>query len=127
MRILETDLLDILLACVNNKLKNKLKNIKIRWSAKSACCVVLASSGYPGKYKIGKPISGLKNIKNPDTIVFHAGTKNSKGKLVTNGGRVFGVTSTGSSLNEALSKSYKAIKTISFQGMQYRKDIGRRK
>jgi len=122
MRILETDLVEILLACTNGMLKKQ----KIKWSKKSACCVVCASGGYPGKYETGKTISGLDTIHNKSVVVFHAGTKMDGNKAVTNGGRVLGVTAVGKNLKTALSKSYDAIKSISFEGMQYRKDIGKK-
>ena len=122
MRILETDLVEILLACTNGMLKKQ----KIKWSEKSACCVVCASGGYPGKYETGKTISGLDTIHNKSVVVFHAGTKMNGNKAVTNGGRVLGVTAVGENLKTALSKSYDAIKSISFEGMQYRKDIGKK-
>jgi phosphoribosylamine--glycine ligase len=119
MRLLETDLVDILLSCVNGCLKDQ----KIKWSSKSACCIVCASGGYPSEYQKGKAIDGIDVIKD-DIVVFHAGTKLDKDKIVTNGGRVLGVTSTGNDLKEALLKAYEAIKSVSFEGMQYRKDIG---
>ena len=122
MRILETDLVEILLACTNGILKKQ----KIKWSKKSVCCVVCASGGYPGKYETGKTISGLDTIHDENVVVFHAGTKIEADKVVTNGGRVLGVTAVGENLKTALSKSYDAIKSISFEGMQYRKDIGKK-
>lgn len=126
MRILETDLVEILLACVNGKLKDQ----EIKWSNKSACCIVAASGGYPGEYNKGKIIEGLDKIesdeieKSGEIIVFHAGTKSVAGNVVTNGGRVLGVTALGDNLKESLSKAYKAMESISFEGIQYRKDIG---
>ncbi|MFA6554548.1 MAG: phosphoribosylamine--glycine ligase [Candidatus Paceibacterota bacterium] len=118
MRILETDLIDIILACIHGNIKDQ----NIKWSPKSACCVVCASGGYPNKYENGKIISGLD--LNEDAFVFHAGTKSDGKNIVTNGGRVLGVTAVGNNLKESLGKAYKAIKLISFEGMQYRKDIG---
>src|SRR3989338_2454123 len=122
VRILETDLVEILLACTNGMLKRH----KIKWSEKSVWCVVCASGGYPGKYETGKTISGLDTIHDENVVVFHAGTKIEADKVVTNGGRVLGVTAVGENLKTALSKSYDAIKSISFEGMQYRKDIGKK-
>jgi phosphoribosylamine--glycine ligase len=89
----------------------------------SAACVILASGGYPGSYAKGFEISGLEDIR--DAIVFHAGTKKQDGVLVTAGGRVLGVTGLGSDLEDALSKAYGAINGIGFEGMYYRRDIGR--
>jgi len=120
MRILETDLIEILLACV----KGNLKTQKVLWSSQSACCIVCASGGYPGEYKKGKVIYGLDTILGKDIVIFQAGTIINKVKITTNGGRVLGVTAIGNSLQESLEKAYKALETISFEGMQYRKDIG---
>lgn len=119
MRILGTDLVEILLACI----QGTLKSVDVEWSKESACCVVCASAGYPGEYYKGKVIEGLDSLQN-DVVVFHAGTINNGGNVLTNGGRVLGVTATGSELKASLEKTYGAIKSISFEGMQYRKDIG---
>lgn len=124
MRLLETDLLDIIEACV----EKKLSDIKINWQNIFACNIVLASGGYPGNYEKGKIISGIKEAKQDSNIVvFHAGAKvNENGNLVTNGGRVLGVSATGDDLESTLISAYKAISKISFEGMQYRKDIGKK-
>lgn len=119
MRILETDLVDILLSCIDGTLDQQ----KIVWSEKCACCIVLASGGYPRNYEKGKEIKGL-NIKKEGIEVFHAGTKNNEGKIVTNGGRVLGVTNIGGSLEESLSGAYEVVANIDFEGKQYRRDIG---
>ncbi|MEI8337668.1 MAG: phosphoribosylamine--glycine ligase [bacterium] len=119
MRLLKTDLVDILLACT----KGKLNEQKIEWENFSACTIMCASEGYPGSYEKGKIIHGLENSEK-DIIVFHAGTLNVDGKIVTNGGRVLGVSATGNDLKEALGKAYDVIENISFDGMQWRKDIG---
>ncbi len=119
MRILETDLFDILQACVNGNLQN----MEVKWSNNFASCVVCASGGYPGKYEKGKKINGL-DLKDEGIVIFHAGTKKEGKDILTNGGRVLGVTSTAVKLKDSLEKSYQAIKNISFTGMQYRKDIG---
>ena len=124
MRLLKTDLLDILEASV----EGRLRDIKIEWEQKSACCVVLASGGYPGKYEKGLPITGIEEAaKLDDIVVFHAGTKISgNGKFLTNGGRVLGVTAVAEDLKSALDKAYNAIGFINFEGMYYRKDIGQK-
>lgn len=124
MRILETDLVEILLACTNGTLGKQ----KISWSKEYACCVVCASAGYPREYQKGKVISGLDVVKNKcsDVEVFHAGTRSEDGKTITNGGRVLDVTATDNTLKEALAKAYEATDSISFEGMQYRKDIGKK-
>lgn len=121
MRFLKTDLLDILLACTTHKLKN----IKIEWGKEVACCVVMASGGYPGKYKTGIEISGLsKAEKEKKTILFYAGTTQKGNRYFTNGGRVLGVTAIGKNLENSLMSAYKAVRKIKFDGMQFRKDIG---
>ncbi len=119
---LETDLLDVFMGIANGKL-NK---VAIKWKADASLCVILASQGYPGKYKKGFNIEGLEFLKNlKDVTIFHAGTKfDDKGKIVTNGGRVLGVTALGKDLKEARQKAYGAIEFIKFEGMHYRKDIG---
>jgi phosphoribosylamine---glycine ligase len=121
MRLLETDLLEILNACVDGNLAD----LHIKWSERTAVTVVLASSGYPGKYTKGLPITGLSTANAlPDVVVFHAGTKLDGDQLVTSGGRVLGVTATGSDLRDAQTKAYTAAKLIHFEGVQYRTDIG---
>ncbi len=120
MRILDTDLMDIFIACV----EGDLNSTSIEWSKKSACCVVCASGGYPGEYEKEKQIQGLEKINNSNVVVFHAGTKSEGDHVMTNGGRVLGVTAIGDNLEEALSGAYESIESISFDGMQYRKDIG---
>ncbi|MDB5204894.1 MAG: phosphoribosylamine--glycine ligase [Candidatus Taylorbacteria bacterium] len=122
MRILEGDLVDILLSCVDGTLKDT----AINWSKQSAATVICASGGYPGSYEKGKEIIGLDKITDNDVVVFHCGTKLIQDKLVTNGGRVLAVTAVGDTVSDALAKSYKAIEGITFEGMQYRKDIGQK-
>ncbi|MEN2986501.1 MAG: phosphoribosylamine--glycine ligase [Thermodesulfovibrionaceae bacterium] len=119
---LETDIIDIFMAIA----EGQLNKINVKWKDEASLCVVLASEGYPGKYRKGLPILGLDRVKSlKDVIVFHAGTKLSEeGNIVTNGGRVLGVTALGKTINEARQKAYSAVEFISFEGMQYRKDIG---
>ncbi len=119
---LETDLVDIFMAIA----EQKLDKIDVHWKKESSLCVILASEGYPGKYKKGLPISGLEMVKGlKDVIVFHAGTKfDEEGRIVTNGGRVLGVTALGNDIHDARQRAYSAISFINFEGMQYRKDIG---
>lgn len=123
MRLLETDLLQIINACINQELDK----LEIKWKSTSACTVMLASAGYPGVYKKGEIIYGVEEAEqNSNVIVFHAGTKYDENKnLITNSGRVLGVSAIGTSLEEALKTAYQAISKISFEGMQYRKDIGK--
>jgi phosphoribosylamine---glycine ligase len=120
---LSTDLLDICLAITDERLSE----IDVEWKPESAVCVVLASKGYPGPYEKGKVIKGLDEAKIIDgATVFHAGTTFKDSDIVTNGGRVLGVTATGADIRAARDLAYKAVSKISFEGMQYRKDIGHR-
>ncbi len=123
MRLLESDLLEIIEASVNGSLDK----INILFSQNSAVTITLASEGYPNAYEKGFVISGIDLAEqDPRVVVFHAGTKlNEEGKIITNGGRVLSVTATGKDLEEALSAAYQAIDKINFQGKYYRKDIGR--
>lgn len=121
--LFDSDIVETLLMTLHCELKNA----RSEWSSKSAACVVIASGGYPGKYEKGKEIEGLDKIKEKeDVFVFHAGTKRENGKLLTSGGRVLGVTGVGSNLKEAIETTYSAINEITFEGMHYRKDIGRK-
>src|SRR4030095_7868302 len=104
-----------------------LREVRVEWSNESSVCVVLASGGYPGTYQTGVRISGVDNISSyPNLTVFHAGNaRSAEGELVRDGGRVLGITSTGSTLAVALDTCYKALQKIPWNGMQYRRDIGR--
>ncbi|WP_455538800.1 phosphoribosylamine--glycine ligase [Terrisporobacter sp.] len=115
---LDTDLNKIISAI----LENNLKNIDIKYSKEEAICVMLTSGGYPEAYEKGKVIRGLENLDS-DIVVFHSGTKFSGNDIVTNGGRVVGITAKGVSVKEAANKVYKNIEKINFEGMHYRKDI----
>lgn len=120
MRLLKTDLLDIMEACVNGTLAN----LTIEWHSGFAVCIVLASRGYPDKYEKNIPIHGIGDAEQlPGVVVFHAGT-NFSNTLKTSGGRVLGVTAVGNTLREALVQAYESVRFIHFNGMQYRKDIG---
>ncbi len=104
---------------------NRPQNLKLKWNAGAAVCVVIASGGYPGSYRKGKEIQGLEELAGEeDIVVFHAGTALKEGKIVTTGGRVLGVTGRGSSIKDALGKTYQAVEKIKFEDMYYRKDIG---
>ncbi len=123
MRLLDTDLLDIMDACIDKKLNE----VEIKWKNLAACTIVLASGGYPGNYEKGKVVFGIPEAEmQPDIVVFHAGTKVARQDLATNGGRVLGISATGNTLEEALQKAYKAVEKFFFEGMQYRKDIGKK-
>ena len=135
---LDSDLFDIFMAVT----ENRLDEAEIKWSDKKAVCVVAASGGYPGSYEKGRLIRGLDDVDD-DVIVFHAGTRFAdmpegskcvdceddcelkKAAVLTSGGRVLGVTAMGDTHEEARAKAYRNIERIGFEGMQYRKDIGR--
>lgn len=121
---LKTDLLQIMMACSNGKLSE----IQIEWHDNAAVCVVLASGGYPESYKKGYEISGLEDIKNRnDILVFHAGTAAKDGSIVTNGGRVLGVTGVGADLEEAIQIAYQGVEIVDFKDKHFRHDIGVKK
>ncbi len=120
--LLETDLLDILLGVTDAHLED----VPVRWKTDSAVCVVLASGGYPGAYAKGLPIDGLEQVSHlSDVAVFHAGTaQGENGQVLTDGGRVLGVTALGADFAQARARAYAAVKNISFEHMHYRTDIG---
>ena len=121
LSLLETDLLDIMLACRNGTLDQ----VDVKWSDGAACVLVLASGGYPNAYQKGYPISGIDKA-NETAVVFHAGTKKGdNGEILTNGGRVLGVTATGADLEAAIQGAYAAGAHISWTDMHFRTDIGR--
>ena len=120
---LESDLIDALEACV----EGRLSDTELRWKPGASACVVAASSGYPGSYTTGHPISGLEEAARvPGVEIFHAGTSLVDGRYLTSGGRVLGVTATDDSLSAALDQAYEAMGKIHFEGMYFRRDIGRR-
>jgi len=119
--LMESELLPVLLSSI----EGGIEKTQIKWKNGYSVCVVLASGGYPGKYKKGKVIRGLEDVeKMEDVYVFHAGTKRDKGKIVTNGGRVLGITSYAEEFAVAQKRVYEAVEKIHFEGMHYRKDIG---
>lgn len=121
---LKTDLVDICEAIIDEKLSD----VDIEWYDGATACVVMASGGYPLSYKKGVEIKGLDENGGVDgAIVYHAGTKLDGDKMLTNGGRVLGVTAKADTLDEALDKAYKAVKKIDFEHAHYRTDIGRTK
>jgi len=122
--LLETDLLDIMEAVTDGNLAN----INIRWKNAHAACVVLASGGYPAAYRTGVAISGLDEngaAKNSESVIYHAGTEYRDGSFYTAGGRVLGVTAAAPTPGSALEAAYKAAGSISFEGVHYRRDIGK--
>lgn len=118
--LLASDLVEVMLACA----QGRLHEVKVEWSDAATVCVVMASGGYPGSYEQGLPITGLAEANSlSDTIVFHAGTKEIGDTIVTAGGRVLGVTATGSDIRAAKDKAYAAVKLIDFKDAHYRHDI----
>jgi phosphoribosylamine--glycine ligase len=120
--LLESDLAEIFCHIVEGDLRSD----EIKWQDRCAVCVVLASGGYPEQYEKGKEIKGLRRFAGRDVLLFHAGTRSEGNRFYTNGGRVLGVTAVERTLPQAIEKVYDAAQKISFEGMQYRKDIGAR-
>ncbi len=120
---LESDLVEICQAVATGSLSQT----TIKFSSEASACVVLAAPGYPANPRTGDPIRGLENARKlEDVSIFHAGTKlNANGDFVTAGGRVLGVTATGVNLPRALQSAYNAVDEISWDGMQFRRDIGK--
>lgn len=117
---LRSDLLELLEATIDGKLDRA----SIEWDERAAVTVVLASGGYPDKYEVGKPIEGLEGLSDaPDVHVFHAGTRDETGKVVTAGGRVLAVTALGENVEAARKRAYEAVSRIHFEGCHYRRDI----
>ena len=118
---MENDIIDVFEACIDGHLDK----IDLKFKDNAAVCVVLASKGYPLKYERGKKISGLENFEGKnDIFAFHAGTKRVNGDVITNGGRVLGITATAPTLKEARNKAYEATKLINFENKYMRNDIG---
>jgi len=117
---LKSDLLEVCLAVC----EGKLDEVMLEWDERPAVCVVMASGGYPGSYEKGKKISGLDEAERlKDVVVFHAGTKKQDGDIVTNGGRVLGVTALGQTISDAKRRTYEAVDKIKFDGAYCRRDI----
>ena len=120
---LKSDLVEVMEAVIDSKLEG----YKLDWDKKAAVCVVLASGGYPGKYKKGIEIENLDKAREAENaIIFHAGTKEENGKIITSGGRVLGVTALGEDIQKAIDQAYKVVQVIKFKGMHYRRDIGKK-
>jgi phosphoribosylamine---glycine ligase len=120
--LLESDLFEIFMACT----EQQLGKIGVHWRPGACATVVLAAPGYPEAYPKGLPITGVDEANAHDeVVVFHAGTARNKGQLVTSGGRVLAVSATGGDLEAALKRAYSAVETIHFDGMHYRRDIGK--
>ena len=121
---LKTDLVEIMEAVIDERLSD----LDIEWEDNAAVCVVMVSGGYPVSYKKGYEISGIKDAEDlGDIVVFHAGTKADNGKIVTNGGRVLGVTAIGNDLDSAIKHAYEGVSKISFKDEFHRNDIGIKK
>ena len=119
MRI-KNDIVPIFEACIDGTLAKQ----SLQWRQEPTVCVVMEAKGYPSSYEKGKEISGLNSDENRQAVVFHAGTKLENGKVLTNGGRVLGVTALGSDINQAIKNAYSAVDKIKWDGVHYRKDIG---
>jgi phosphoribosylamine---glycine ligase len=119
---MKNDIVPIFQACVDGTLAKH----TLDWDSKTAVCVVMAAKGYPGSYGKGMEINGLKEAEEAGAVVFHAGTRPNGDKVETSGGRVLGVTALGDTMDDALSCSYSAVEKITWDGIHYRKDIGRR-
>lgn len=117
--LLDSDLVTIMKACI----EGTLAGTSVNWKDEAAVCVVLAAGGYPEEYAKGDIISGIDKAEVQGAYVFHAGTASREGQVLTNGGRVLGVTATDSAIKQAVDKAYQAIGSIKFKGMHYRKDI----
>jgi phosphoribosylamine---glycine ligase len=120
--LLETSLVDLFTACIDRKLANIMP---LAWYPAVATCVVVSAQGYPGNYSKGQPITSVAAPVN-NTIIFQAGTQFTQGQLVTDGGRVLGVTAFASTFAESISLAYQAIDSVHFDGMYFRRDIGQR-
>jgi phosphoribosylamine--glycine ligase len=120
---MKSDIIPVLRACARGQLSQN----SIEWHDKAAVCVVMASGGYPGSFEKGLPISGLDEAaKLADLVVFHAGTTLKEGVVVNNGGRVLGVTGLGDDVASAIECAYRGVDKVSWQGVHFRKDIGRK-
>jgi phosphoribosylamine--glycine ligase len=123
MRLLNSDLFEILMSCANGSMDPR----KVAWKSDVAVSVALCSEGYPGAYQKGLSIEGIQDAERlEDIVIFHAGTTKDAGGYKTAGGRVLHVTATGDTIDDARAKAYAAIKLINFDGMHYRTDIGLR-
>jgi len=120
MHRMQSDFVEPLFTATNGQLNES----ELKWRPDSSVCVVLAAAGYPGSVRSGDKITGLNHVES--ATVFHAGTKQANGNLVTSGGRVLGVTASGPTLQSAIQNTYEQVHKIHFDGMHYRKDIGQK-
>ena len=119
---MKSDIVELFQACVDGKLDEA----TLEWHDEAAVCVIMASGGYPASSEKGVPIHGLDDIAAEEAIVFHSGTAEKDGEIVTNGGRVLGVTAKDATNKGAIDKAYAAVEKINFDHMQFRRDIGAR-
>jgi phosphoribosylamine--glycine ligase len=120
---LQSDIVPVFEACI----RGGLSRFRLEWDPRPSVCVVMASKGYPGDYEKGKVIKGLDEVaRMEDLFVFHAGTALQDGEVVTNGGRVLGVTGLGENIREAIERTYQAVRKISWEGVHYRTDIAQK-
>ncbi len=119
---MKSDIVSLFQACVDGKLDEA----TLEWHDEAAVCVIMASGGYPASSEKGVPIHGLDDIAAEEAIVFHSGTAEKDGEIVTNGGRVLGVTAKDATIKGAIDKAYAAVEKINFDHMQFRRDIGAR-
>jgi phosphoribosylamine--glycine ligase len=119
---MKSDIVELFQACVDGKLDEA----ALEWHDEAAVCVIIASGGYPASSEKGVPIHGLDDIAAEEAIVFHSGTAEKDGEIVTNGGRVLGVTAKDATIKGAIDKAYAAVEKINFDHMQFRRDIGAR-
>ena len=120
---MENDIVDVFEACIDGRLDQ----VELKFRDEAAVCVILASGGYPVKYRKGLPISGLEHVRGKEGCwCFHSGTAKKDGQVVTNGGRVLGITALGKDLKEARERAYKAVSEVSFEDEMYRRDIGKK-
>jgi phosphoribosylamine---glycine ligase len=121
---LKTDLVDICTACIDGTLDK----IELEWNDQTAICITVASKGYPGNYPSELPVAGVKEAEEAGPArIFHAGTRDKNGQLVTNGGRVLSVCATGKDVDEARERAYRACDLVAFDGKHFRRDIGKRR
>ncbi|MBD2098886.1 phosphoribosylamine--glycine ligase [Trichocoleus sp. FACHB-591] len=121
--LLETPLEDLLMACAQQRLREM---PPIAWKSGASACVVMAAGGYPGTYQKGQVITGMDDAESIGAVVFHAGTQLKHQKILSDGGRVLGVTAIGDTFDQAIANAYEAVERIQFEGAYYRRDIGHR-
>jgi len=118
---LRSDLSELMQKTVSGTLADH----RVEWDSRPSVCVVMAAEGYPGSYEKGKPIQGLEDLRDWHCgVVFHAGTARRDGQIVTNGGRVLGVTALGDTVSETVAGGYREVGKIRWEGLHYRHDIG---